>query len=282
MKIRNRFKNHKKLKISILFFFILFVVCSVFSYFPTVEIETIEKCENPVRFAVVSDLHSCRYGKNQKKLIKMLDKYNPDVVFLVGDIIDNDIPEKNAKIFLEQISRKYKCFFVSGNHEYFEGKKYSQERITCIKSYLRAINIQVLEGDCASLKIKNKTFDICGIDDPKFISEEKWKNQLSNAYSKTNKNNKKILLSHRPEKVEEYKKYDFDLIACGHAHGGQLLIPFFNRGLFAPNQNFFAKYINGKYDLSDKTTMIVSRGLARESTLFPRLFNRPEIVIIEI
>jgi len=37
----------------------------------------------------------------------------------------------------------------------------------------------------------------------------------------------------------------------------------------------------GEYE-ENGTTMIVSRGLARESTKVPRIFNRPELVLIEL
>ena len=90
-----------------------------------------------------------------------------------------------------------------------------------------------------------------------------------------------IVLSHRPEYFEEYKKYDGDLYLTGHAHGGQVRIPFLMNGLFAPNQGWFPKYAGGLYEV-DGTTMIVSRGLARESTGLPRVFNRPEIVLVEL
>ena len=52
-------------------------------------------------------------------------------------------------------------------------------------------------------------------------------------------------------------------------------------GLLAPNQGFFPKYAGGRYDFPD-CTFLVSRGLARESTAIPRLFNSPELVIIDI
>ena len=54
-------------------------------------------------------------------------------------------------------------------------------------------------------------------------------------------------------------------------------------GFYAPGQGSFPAYAGGKYTLDDGTTrMIVSRGLARESTPIPRFYNRPEFVMIEI
>jgi predicted MPP superfamily phosphohydrolase len=52
-------------------------------------------------------------------------------------------------------------------------------------------------------------------------------------------------------------------------------------GLIAPNQGFFPKYTNGAYSFGG-ATLVVSRGLARESTRVPRMFNRPELVMITI
>ena len=90
-----------------------------------------------------------------------------------------------------------------------------------------------------------------------------------------------ILLTHRPEQTDFYALYDYDLILSGHAHAGQIRIPFINIGLYAPNQGLFSKYVSGIYTLSNGSRLIVSRGLARESTPAPRFFNHPEIVVID-
>lgn len=44
-----------------------------------------------------------------------------------------------------------------------------------------------------------------------------------------------ILLAHRPELINEDKRYPFDLVLSGHAHGGQWRIPYILDGVFAPN-----------------------------------------------
>ena len=90
-----------------------------------------------------------------------------------------------------------------------------------------------------------------------------------------------LLVSHRPERIEDYAKYPFDLVLAGHAHGGQWCLPFLINGVYAPNQGVFPKYAGGMYARGDMH-MIVSRGLARESTRIPRFYNRPELVVVDI
>ena len=231
--------------------------------------------ENAVRCVLITDLHSCYYGKNQKNLIKKIDKENPDIIFLGGDIFDDKIDDDNAMFLLEDISKKYKCFYVSGNHEYWS------ERCDEIKEKVRSLGITVLEGDCETIEIKGKTIDVCGVDDPTRLYERQFIEQLDNAYAKTREDHYKILLSHRPERTDLYAKYDYDLILSGHAHAGQIRIPFINIGIYAPNQGLFSKYVSGIYTLENGSRMIVSRGLARESTPAPRFFNHPEIVVID-
>ena len=53
-------------------------------------------------------------------------------------------------------------------------------------------------------------------------------------------------------------------------------------GVFAPDEGFFPKYAGGFYHFDNGGEMIVSRGLARESTRVPRIFNRPELVIVDL
>ena len=91
-----------------------------------------------------------------------------------------------------------------------------------------------------------------------------------------------ILLAHYPEQIEYYRGFhSFDLILSGHAHGGQWRIPRLVNGVFSPNQGFLPKYAGGEY-VFDDTVMIVSRGLSRTKEVIPRIFNNPELMIIDI
>ncbi|MCB2312945.1 hypothetical protein LGL55_16685 [Clostridium tagluense] len=89
----------------------------------------------------------------------------------------------------------------------------------------------------------------------------------------------KILLSHRPELFEIYVHNNIDLAFTGHAHGGQVILPFLG-GIIAPNQGFWPKYYKGMYK-KNNTVMVVSRGLGN-SIVPQRIFNRPEIVSVAL
>jgi predicted MPP superfamily phosphohydrolase len=137
-----------------------------------------------------------------------------------------------------------------------------------------------LEGDRRVVEVRGQRINICGIDDPS-IGRFNFDRQLENAFDSVDSNLYTILLSHRPERFQQLSEYECDLILSGHAHGGQWRIPFILDGLIAPNQGIFPKYTSGTHTLND-TKMIVSRGLARESTRIPRVFNPPELVVIDI
>ena len=231
-----------------------------------------------VRICLVTDLHSCRYGDGQKTLIDALDEEKPDIVLLGGDIFDDNMPDGNTEIFLQAIAGRYPCYYVTGNHECWCGEKAFSGKM----EKLEKLGITRLSGETADIEINGERVCICGIDDPDARLIDRSTNfpaQLSRLSQE--KEGYTVLLSHRPEKFEEYVKGGFDLVLCGHAHGGQWRIPLLLNGLAAPNQGLFPKYAGGRYE-SGETTMIVSRGLARESTRIPRFYNRPELVIIDV
>lgn len=232
--------------------------------------------DRPVRLALVTDLHSCDYGEGQSELLDAIAAQSPHAVLLGGDIIDDDIPRKKGEEFVTKVSRTYPTCYVSGNHEF------RTDDIAGIKDFLRTAGAYVLEGDCLPLTLEGQTIQICGVDDPEGIGQEAMTQQLAQAAAQADPALFTVLLSHRPELIDRYRSFEnFDLILSGHAHGGQWRIPGLLNGLLAPNQGLFPDYAGGRYDFPD-TTFVVSRGLARESTRIPRLFNSPELVILEI
>ena len=239
------------------------------------EIKSSKVAGGPVRLAVVSDLHSCDYGKGQVSLVEAIREEKPDVVLFVGDIFDDRLPDGPAQTLIKELAKRYPCIYVSGNHEYWS------ERVDEMKAWLRSVGVTVLEGECRAMSIKGTVIDFCGVDDPTYICDE-WDMQLRRIDAQSDKRHFRVLMSHRPERAEAYEKYTFDLILTGHAHGGQWLIPFVGRGGYSPNQHFFPKYVTGRYDLACGSPMLVCRGLARESTPLPRYFNSPEFLVVEL
>lgn len=271
----------KKHKGRVIFYGILLfmILASLWSWIPVTERIPLDLVPGeciPVRIVLITDLHSCRYGREQSSLIRRVEKEAPDIILLGGDIFDDKLGDENAKYFVEAMSKEYPCFYVTGNHEFWS------ERVPEIKEYLTDIGVTVLAGDCSSITINGVTLDICGVDDPTRMTNAGWREQLDAAYEASDDTHVRILLSHRPELTDIYEQYDFDLICAGHAHAGQIRIPFINRGLYAPNQGAMAEYVSGMYELSNGSIMEVSRGLARESTPAPRFFNHPEVVVIDL
>ncbi len=224
-----------------------------------------------LKIAHITDLHGCYYGDRMQTITKVIHKEQPDIIVYTGDIFDHEVPFDNSIILMEEL-KDYPSYYVNGNHE-FRSKRLDQ-----VEQILKDNNVEILNDRTAVYTKDGNSVYISGIEDPK--SRKKLKKQL--AKLKLRKNAYNILLAHRPENIKKYLEYDFDLICSGHAHGGQWRIPMLLNGLYAPNQGLIPRYAGGLYQF-DKQYFSVSRGLARESTLWvPRFYNRPELVILEI
>ncbi len=234
-----------------------------------------DKVKGPVKIAFLSDLHSCKHGEGQKDIMEVLKKEAPDVVLLGGDIIDDVMPEAPGYKAVKLIVERYKTFYVSGNHEFWSRK------IDEIKGKIRSFGVTVLEGDKVPIKINGSEILIMGIDDPEFGNPDYEEQVKKLGKSVKNEKGLKVLLAHRPELTQQYKALTPDLVLSGHAHGGQWRIPFILNGLYSPDQGLFPKYTSGVYDMTD-FKLIVSKGLSRESTRVPKIYNNPEILIITV
>lgn len=244
---------------------------------------TSPKITSPVRLALVADLHSCCYGEDQGTLLEAVRRQQPDLILLAGDIFDDKLPNDNTRQFLEAAGREYPCYYVTGNHEYRAGGDAFAEKM----AILAQCGVTRLAGEAVSVCVGEQELALCGVDDPdawRLGFEEDpggFEGQVKRARDACGNEHYRILLSHRPERYALYARHGFDLALCGHAHGGQWRIPGVLNGLIAPNQGLFPHYAGGCYR-ENGAVMVVSRGLARESTLIPRFYNRPELVIVDL
>lgn len=236
-----------------------------------------EKIKTPVKILQISDLHSSHYGKEYSELIEAVTNISPDIIVMTGDILDNRTPNGACFMFLKKIASLYPCYYVSGNHEVYT------HLVDAIKDKLVSYGIRVLEGETETVTVGEQSIIIGGVDDP-IESPDRygrlWEDQLTDCGKSLGGNAFSILLSHRPELVSYYEETPFDLVLSGHAHGGQVIVPNFINGLYAPHQGFFPKYAGGEYAMANGGKMIVSRGLSK--LVRPRVFNRPELVLVTL
>lgn len=230
-----------------------------------------KKVKKGFKVILITDTHSCKYGEGQRELLERIEEEKPDLILMAGDIIDDDLPMERGFWTVEKIAEYAPTYYVTGNHEIWSGE------YDYIKGRIKSFGIKVLEGNGENISINGNEILIMGLDDPA-IGEE-YHRQLSDLEG-VHSDKMTFLLAHRPERLMDYDRLDVDYVFSGHAHGGQWRLPLIlERGLFSPNQGLFPKYTVGVNDL-DGYSLIVSRGLSRESTIIPRFYNPPEVVVV--
>ncbi len=241
-----------------------------------------EKIKNgeTIRAVLMTDLHSSIFEPGQKLLILRVVDLRPDVIFLSGDMADDRNPFEGMALLLNGIANLAPCYYVTGSHDYRSGD------INNIKAAITGYGVTVLEGQTTELTVKGQRLLISGIDDPSMASTYPGENEddayrrALNAFDHLDREGYNILVAHRPDFITEYGALGFDLVLSGHTHGGQVRIPLILNGLYAPNQGYFPKHAGGLYNVNG-TNLLVSRGLSYYPEL-PRIFNPPEIVLVEL
>ncbi len=239
----------------------------------TITSERLPKEFDGFTIAHLSDLHN----EEIKGVISELTEANPDVIVITGDIVDGEGMDVTL-LFAKEVTKIAPCYYVTGNHESW----LPLETYTALETGLKDAGITVLHDEKVLIEKNGATISLIGLDDPSFAeycNREGAVNTADSIKELVDKNTFTILLSHRPELFDRYVEADVDLALSGHAHGGQVRLPFIG-GIVAPNQGLFPKYDAGLF-IKNNTHMIVSRGIGN-GTVVPRVNNRPEIILIEL
>lgn len=252
-----------------------------------------------LRIAQISDLHDTPFGPDGRDLVRAVEDARPDLIVLTGDILDRGTQQLIGIISLiRALVEIAPCIAVAGNHE--GGTPLGPPLLHA----LARAGVTVLRDEQISLRLRGAPVRIAGVDDPRLHGgpmsrpypvagdrdlmarslERAGLDRVPTGASAAARRSEDdagplILLSHRPELLDEYVDRGIDLVLAGHAHGGQWRVPGIG-GLYAPNQGPFPRLTAGAH-VRGRTTMIVSRGL-KVRTVPPRLNNPPELVVAEL
>lgn len=234
------------------------------------------KVTDNIRIVCLSDMHLKEFGKDNEYLIHEVDKLSPDIIALVGDMNMENKPDKydvviNLCVKLNEIAPVY---YSLGNHEIdamlFGGSNIYKD--------VKKAGIKILNNETETVTIGGTAIDIIGLTQNPAEFEEYGKEFFDKAMSATD--NFKLVLNHYPEQFfGTLDDYNIDLALAGHAHGGQVRLPWIG-GLYAADQGFFPKLCDGYHEIGN-SRLLITRGLGK-SGLCPRIFNKPEIMVVDI
>ena len=230
------------------------------------------------RIVELADLHLHEYGADNTELIERIGALKPDLIALAGDMTLAGKPYAPVLRLIEQLSAIAPVYYSAGNNEM---KDILNDAECSLIADVRAAGAVYLDNAYEKIELNGTAVAVGGIcknraDILKYTAATRMIAELSAEDCFT------LLLSHYPEGFIGGKMdaYPFDLVLCGHAHGGQVRLPKTD-GLYSTDQGFFPRYTSGLRTMSG-SNVVISRGLGDSGSLIPRINNVPELVVIDV
>ena len=260
--------------------------------------------ERPLRVLHLSDLHASESISIPflRSAFEMAAQVKPDVICLTGDYVTSgeSYDQVGYQAALRWLSTVAPCFAVLGNHDgvwnpFFKeqaqngapmassppcsfdnclpchGALCASGQNTKIVSLLESGGIRLLHNRSEYLRVAGSSVRFVGVGDL-------WINQVDpiTAFSDPRPAAATILLSHNPYAKELFLNEDWDLMLCGHTHGGQLIIPKYGSP-YAPVKD--KRYVAGLLPY-EKGLIHITRGVGTVHGY--RLNCRPEVSLLVV
>ena len=232
----------------------------------------------PLKLLHLSDFHASPVVSLEtiEEAIDLGLDQNPDFAVLTGDYITWELEDETAYIkILTKLSDSIPTFACLGNHDggLWAGSSHGYTSIHRIKKLLNHSKIRLLHNQSTKATIAGQALTIAGLGDiwardaqPKLVL-----NDIRNEHHPI------LVLSHNPDSKELLRNYDWDLVCCGHTHGGQLVIPIIGNRPFLPVRD--KSFPEGLLSWGNRHIHI-TRGVGNLHGL--RFNCRPEVSILKL
>lgn len=199
----------------------------------------------------------------------------PDVICLTGDFVTHqaDLDVARYAAILRRLSEVAPTFAVLENHDggswAAARRGYADHRV--VERILDDGGIQLLHNRWVSVPVRGSAVTLIGVGDL-------WSGELDavRAFRSVGAAGPRVLLSHNPDSKLALDAYGWDLMLCGHTHGGQVMIPF-QGTRYAPVED--RRYVSG-LNPYDGRLIYTSRGVGSLGSV--RFRCRPEVTVLEL
>lgn len=239
-----------------------------------------------MRIVVATDIHA-GYLIDKAMVSMYVDKImkqKPDMILLVGDIIDYDIQslyEQHMETEFLRLKAPYGVYASTGNHEYIELTEKKDEKILWLSE---KAGLNVLRD--TTIMIAN-SFYLVGREDDKC----KTRKSLNEIMEGVDRNYPVIVMNHEPHRLYEEAEAGADIALYGHTHNGQffpnntimdLSSKIYNTGIVSESMKLRFMYeLPYGYKKKGDTHIYVSSGLGLAGPQY-RIGTISEIVVLNV
>ncbi len=238
----------------------------------------LERFPNLPRLTILhlSDLHaSAEVPLNWiRKAVTQGLRGHPDLILLTGDYITDRIPSVAAYVdCLAGLAKAAPTYASLGNHDGgdWAAGAGGYASTTNVEHMLRQAGITVLKNQAVTVNVRGQKLRLVGLGDV-------WATQFrpQKAFPAQAERLPTLVLSHNPDTKSALLKYDWDLLLCGHTHGGQVVLPFVGAAAAPVEDKQFVRGLqrwNGRW-------IHITAGVGQVST--PRLNCPAEACLLEL
>ncbi|MDE7163961.1 MAG: metallophosphoesterase [Clostridiales bacterium] len=236
-----------------------------------------DKQVNNLRIVMFADSHvgTTFSGAEFEKYVRQMQNYNPDIVVIAGDYVDDDTSRQDmidACKSLGTLKTTYGVYYAFGNHDkgYYDnsGRGYTGDDLV---AELTKNGVTVLTD-----KVENfGDFYVVGRNDKSETERGGGRVDISDLVSELDKNKYSIVINHQPTDYEKESAAKVDLVLSGHTHGGQMFPIGLISDIFGLNDRVYGMEKRGDTDF------IVTSGIADWAFKF-KIGCVSEFVVIDV